>query len=119
MIQTTATIRRASALLHQHTRDAEYASPGIWEISPEERVIRCADESIVADRSCADPGTDIDLPYIAMMQPRVGRALLSLLNAAIEHIEQDFMCCDQGAHRCADYGAPALALAHALLGEES
>lgn len=118
MIQTIATLRAASTILRQAINDAETASPGEWEISQTERVIRCENTSIVADRSCADIGEDADLDYIAAMQPRTGRKLVEWFNGAVKHIEQDLPCCEQGAHRCTDYGLPALAVAHSILGEE-
>jgi len=75
-------LRAAATALRTAADDAEAASPGPWAITSE-RVIRCGDDeaSIVADRSCADPGEDADLPYIALMHPGVGHALAQWLDS--------------------------------------
>lgn len=74
-------LRAAAQALRTAADAAETASPGPWAITSE-RVIRCGDDeaSIVADRSCADPGEDADLPYIALMHPDVGHALAQWLD---------------------------------------
>ncbi|MFD9569954.1 hypothetical protein ACFWBI_08930 [Streptomyces sp. NPDC059982] len=80
--QTTpaAQIQAAVEKLRAALDGAETISPPPWAVTTE-RVIRAANDDIVADRSAEDPGDDIDLPYIALMHPGLGRALLNWLDS--------------------------------------
>lgn len=117
-------LRAAAQVLRTAADAAETASPGPWAITSE-RVIRCGDDqaSIVADRSCADPGEDADLPYIALMHPGVGHALADLLEAVGDDPDDETLQ-DPGSDRhdhcdrtmCAP--AAALAVARAITGSQ-
>jgi hypothetical protein len=75
-------LRAAAALLRTHATTAHRSSPAPWTVT-DEYVVRCADGMIVADRSGTDhPAERADLPYIAAMDPGVGRALADWLDAA-------------------------------------
>ncbi|MCU1612560.1 MAG: hypothetical protein JWO98_100 [Frankiales bacterium] len=67
-------LRRAAAKLRQDAEAARRFVPEPWSIT-EDRVIRAANDDIVADRSSCRPGDDADLPFIAAMHPGVGMAL--------------------------------------------
>ncbi len=75
-----AEIQAAVDKLRAALDDAEALSPPPWTITSE-RVIRAANQDIVADRSAEDLGDDIDLPYIALMHPDLGSALLLWLDS--------------------------------------
>lgn len=59
---------------------------------------------------------------VRMGDPRIDIALrgpiAEWLDAAVEHVEMDFMCCDHGPAHCTDYAGPALAVARAILQEQ-
>jgi hypothetical protein len=59
---------------------AEPFIPAPWTITTE-RVIRADNDDIVADRSSEEPGDDADLPYLALWNPVVGRALAQWLDS--------------------------------------
>lgn len=108
-------LRAAAGKLRETATAAAHASPGNWTITPE-RVIRCdsGEGVIVADRSCADPGEDADLPYIAAMCPSVGAALADWLDyhaAMSDRLAQLF---DDPPLTPDDH--PALAVARAITG---
>lgn len=72
-------LRAAAEKLRQDAEAARLASPLPWFVT-DEHVVRCADESIVADRSSTTrPQDRADLPYIAAMHPGVGTALAKWL----------------------------------------
>lgn len=74
-------LRTAADKLRQDAEAARRASPPPWAVT-DERVVRCADGMIVADRSGTDhPAERADLPYIAAMHPGVGAALAAWLES--------------------------------------
>ncbi|MEU5496130.1 hypothetical protein [Streptomyces griseofuscus] len=73
-------LRAAATKLRQDAEAAHRASPAPWTVT-DERVVRCTDGMIVADRSSTDhPAERADLPYIAAMDPTVGLALADWLD---------------------------------------
>ena len=74
-------LRTAAEKLRRDAEAARRASPPPWTVTAE-RVVRCADGMIVADRSGTDhPAERTDLPYIAAMHPGVGAALADWLGS--------------------------------------
>jgi hypothetical protein len=49
---------------------------------------------------------------------RAREPLARLLDAAVEHVEEVFMCCDYGPDHCAEVAGPAMTVARAVLGEQ-
>lgn len=79
-------LRAAAEKLRADADAARKASPPPWTVT-DERVVRCADGVIVADRSCTDhPAERADLPYIAAMHPGVGAALADWLEATADRL---------------------------------
>ncbi|MBP2581880.1 hypothetical protein J3A78_002358 [Streptomyces sp. PvR006] len=108
-------LRAAAEKLRRYAKAAALASPGTWTITPE-RVIRCnnGEGVIVADRSCANPGEDADLPYIAAMSPDVGTALAQWLDTAAEGLDTAHYA-ECSPETCIH--AAALAVARAITGD--
>ncbi|MET7429590.1 hypothetical protein ABZT16_11410 [Streptomyces flaveolus] len=76
----------AAEKLRRYAEAAHRASPAPWTVT-DERVVRCADGMIVADRSGTDhPAERADLPYIAAMHPGVGLALADWLEYEIARL---------------------------------
>ncbi|MFE6429331.1 hypothetical protein ACFVOB_28220 [Streptomyces rochei] len=74
-------LRTAAEKLRRDATAAHRASPSPWNVT-DEKVVRCADGMIVADRSGTDhPAERADLPYIATMHPGVGTALAAWLES--------------------------------------
>ncbi|MVO84158.1 hypothetical protein GPA10_05075 [Streptomyces sp. p1417] len=110
----TDELRTAAATLRSNAEAAHRASPGPWTIT-EERVIRCADGMIVADRSSTEhPAEHADLPFIAAMDPTVGLALADWLEEAAR---QEAYTRAEFGHR-GGAGVHALAIARAINGSQ-
>jgi len=80
------TLRAAAARIREHATDALHASPLPWAIKTSgyygNGAIVAANRDIVADRSDVEPGEAIDLPYIALMHPGVGKLIADWLESA-------------------------------------
>lgn len=87
-------MRQAAGILRRDAEAAHRASPAPWTVT-DERVVRCADGMIVADRSGTDhPAERADLPYIAAMHPGVGAALADWLDEAAHRYEASVQAAD-------------------------
>lgn len=109
-------LRAAAEKLRGDAEAAHRASPAPWAVT-DERVVRCADGMIVADRSGTDhPAERADLPYIAAMSPAVGLALAEWLEHQTEIASTAHLYAER--EPCGWCGSPAehhaLAVARAL-----
>lgn len=81
-------LRRAAAKIRQDAAAARKASPDPWAVT-DERVVRCADGMVVADRSSTThPAERADLPFIAAMHPGVGLALADWLDVCADYADR-------------------------------
>lgn len=88
-------LRQAAHKLRQDAEAARIASPLPWAVT-DEHVVRCADESIVADRSrTTNPRDRGDLPFIAAMHPGVGAALADWLDHAARYYDAGVQAADE------------------------
>lgn len=105
-------LRAAAERLRRDAEAAHRASPAPWTVT-DERVVRCADDMIVADRSGTDhPAERADLPYIAAMDPAVGLALADWLDIAVDYAER----WPPDAQTNSPFRVGALAVARTILG---
>lgn len=105
-------LRTAARTLRAAADAAHRASPAPWSATGE-HVVRCADGMIVADRSSTDHAAErADLPYIAAMDPEVGKALAYLLD-----LEETYLVGAAYNERLAHVRA-ALAIARLINGGE-
>lgn len=113
-----AELRAAAQLLRQRAADARRTTPEPWTIShgPTDGggVLYADNGWIVADRSCDEPDESIDLPYIALMHPGVGEAIVGVLESCARYAD----AYDVGPDETEDdpeFGS-VITLARALLG---